>query len=268
MTPAATRVLLVEDNPEDAEFAQSVLSRDQPPEFDVRLARTCREAVDRLKDQAADVILLDLSLPDGRGLEVVSAIREVAERAAIVVLTGADDVGLAETCLDAGAQDYLDKDAIDGRSLRRAIGYSVHRLQGELRRNVATLLTGYRTLSSQATSGAADSPPPGARDPARFAVLTDAYTDLLNRYVEAASLHGPRPRTEIERIVTAIGECDGGPQDLIDVHLAALERTAARAPETRVRVLTAEGRLMALEMMGILVEYYRNACHAGDRALP
>jgi DNA-binding response OmpR family regulator len=263
-----TRVLLVEDSQEDADFVRSALSLSQPAEYDVDRAQTCHEAVTHLTDHPVDVILLDLGLPDGRGLEVLVAVREKAHQAAIVVLTGSDDTRLEEACLNAGAQGYLNKDAMDSRTLSRAIRDSVHRLAGENQRTATTLLTGYHSLSSRAGTDAAASPGSEhtsfiTRDPQRLEMLVDAYTDLLNRYVKAIRLRGPRPRAAMEQVVTVIGNGGGGPQDLIDVHLAALERTAAREPEARGRVLTVDGRLMALEMMGFLVDYYRKGNHDG-----
>jgi CheY-like chemotaxis protein len=76
---AAITILLVEDNPGDARLVEILLSEVDPPAgFDIVHAERLGEALRRLDDQAFDVILLDLSLPDCNGLETVSRTR-VAE---------------------------------------------------------------------------------------------------------------------------------------------------------------------------------------------
>ena len=59
----------------------------------------------------------------------------------------------------------------------------------------------------------------------------------------------------MERVVTIIGGANGGPRDLLDVHVAALEHVFERVPNAGAFVY--EARLVALEMMGLLVDYYR-----------
>ena len=84
-----------------------------------------------LRDTAVDVILLDLGLPDGQGIEVVRRTRLAAPRVPLVVLTGQDDAVLALEALQAGAQDYLIKGQIDTRGLLRALRYAVERATAE-----------------------------------------------------------------------------------------------------------------------------------------
>jgi sigma-B regulation protein RsbU (phosphoserine phosphatase) len=86
-------------------------------------------------------VLLDLSLPDSKGLETLAAVRACAPLLPIIVLTGAHDEQLAIEALKRGAQDYLLKTEIDGRMLAREIRYAVERnaLRAELRLYAAEL---------------------------------------------------------------------------------------------------------------------------------
>jgi hypothetical protein len=61
----------------------------------------------------------------------------------------------------------------------------------------------------------------------------------------------------MELVIAALRAANGGPRDLLDVHLAALESALARNGETHGRSVVFEARLLALEMMGLLVDYYR-----------
>lgn len=117
-------ILLVEDNPGDADFIYELL-------IDQRAAlvhaSSIAQAVDVLRDTTVDAILLDLGLPDCRGVDCVHAVRGASSKAPIVVLTGIDEERLALQCLEAGAQDYIAKTDLRGPSLARAIRYAVVR---------------------------------------------------------------------------------------------------------------------------------------------
>ncbi|XGA79714.1 diguanylate cyclase [Halomonas sp. CH40] len=82
---------------------------------------------------AADIILLDLNLPDSTGLETVSRCKAMACGTPIVVLTGHDDMDFSLRALEAGAQDYLIKNQLKAENLLRAIRYAMERHQLERR---------------------------------------------------------------------------------------------------------------------------------------
>ncbi len=127
-TPAKTLVMLVEDNLGDADLVEAYLEAAGQAYRLVRVTRLAA-ATEALRAATVDVVLLDLHLPDGDGAESVREIREAAPEVPIVVLTGADDERLALSCIDAGAQDYLNKLEIRPVTLRRAIGYAMTRVR-------------------------------------------------------------------------------------------------------------------------------------------
>jgi signal transduction histidine kinase len=85
------------------------------------------EAEKYLSENAVDIILLDLGLPDAQGLEVVRRTQTAAPHVPLVVLTGLDDESLALQTLQEGAQDYLIKGQIESRGLLRALRYAIER---------------------------------------------------------------------------------------------------------------------------------------------
>ena len=93
------RVLLIEDNPADARLIQLYLS-EADPQLHVELERatSLAEGLSQLKEDPADVVLLDLMLPDSEGLETICVAHEHAATVPIVVLTGAEEktLGLDE----------------------------------------------------------------------------------------------------------------------------------------------------------------------------
>jgi serine phosphatase RsbU (regulator of sigma subunit) len=124
----ATDVLLVEDDDGDALLVEELVI-DAEEAIVLRRARTLAEAV--ASARGAQCALVDLGLPDARGLEAVATLREVAPDLAVVVLTGLGDRQRGVEAVAAGAQDYLVKGEVDGPVLARAIRYAVERRQAE-----------------------------------------------------------------------------------------------------------------------------------------
>ncbi len=127
-------VLLIEDDPGDANLIQDMLPK---PQFKVKQAKRLTEAAHMLQTTAFDVILLDLSLPKSSGLGTFSTVYAQAPRLPIIVLTGLDDESVALDAMRTGAQDYLVKDQVTSPLLTRAIRYAIERkrTEEELRRH-------------------------------------------------------------------------------------------------------------------------------------
>ena len=84
-------------------------------------AKSCEQAMERLDEGAAPaLILLDLGLPGAGGLDALRLLRDRAESAAIVVLSGSEDHQLAHACIDAGAMGFIHKSS-DSRSMIAAL---------------------------------------------------------------------------------------------------------------------------------------------------
>ncbi len=116
------RVLLIEDDDGDALITDELLLDAGSP-FALRRARSLADAEPELA--GATCVLLDLELPDSRGLRAVSWLREVAPALAVVVLTGLADEHMGEEAVRTGAQDYLVKGQVDGHLLQRVVRYAV-----------------------------------------------------------------------------------------------------------------------------------------------
>ena len=125
------KLLLIEDNPGDASLLRSHLSDIPGQRFDVLHTTTLANALDALQNQAFDLALLDLSLPDSEGLRTFTRLNELHPRLPIIVLTGFDDDQLAAETLMGGAQDYLPKRDVDSRLLTRSIRYAIERKRAE-----------------------------------------------------------------------------------------------------------------------------------------
>lgn len=125
------RVLLIEDERTDALLhARYLLKAGDTIRRDVHVTHvtTLHAALQILSSHVFDVAVLDLNLPDARGLRCIEALRAEYSNMAIVVLTGDDDVLVASQAVAHGAQDYLVKGRIEPGALGRALLYAVVRL--------------------------------------------------------------------------------------------------------------------------------------------
>jgi signal transduction histidine kinase len=121
-----TRALLVEDNPGDARLVRELL-RQSGERIDIEHVTTVAGALPKLAAGAADIVLLDLVLPDVQGLETVSRVRDAGPDVPVIVLTGFSDATLAVQAVRSGAQDYLVKGRMDCDALVRGIRYAMER---------------------------------------------------------------------------------------------------------------------------------------------
>jgi DNA-binding response OmpR family regulator len=126
--PTTQPILLVEDNPGDALLLKEALCDfNHTPPFELIHVDRLALGIERVKQEHFAALLLDLSLPDAKGVETVVRMQQEAATLPIVVLTGLDDDSAAVEAVRAGAQDYLVKGQIDGRLLVRALSYAIER---------------------------------------------------------------------------------------------------------------------------------------------
>lgn len=135
MEAASTRVLLVEDEFSDALFVRrSLRSAEGTGErFEVRRAGSLAHGLAQLREEAVDVLLVDLRLPDSDGPNTVARLRDQDGRIPLVVFTGTDDPELAARSFAAGADEYLVKDDLGAELLRRTIRHAIERQRLRLR---------------------------------------------------------------------------------------------------------------------------------------
>lgn len=124
-------VLLVEDNPGDVRLIREMLAEAGGASFELQATGRLSTGLERLAAGGIDTVLLDLSLPDSRGLDTYVRTQARAPQVPTVVLTGLDDEALALEAVREGAQDYLLKGQVDGNLLVRALRYAIERKAAE-----------------------------------------------------------------------------------------------------------------------------------------
>jgi signal transduction histidine kinase/DNA-binding response OmpR family regulator len=134
-TPGTTfKLLLVEDNPGDADLARERLSDIPDYAFEINTVTRLADAIDVLRDDPVDAVILDLNLPDSHGLDTLRRLRKVRREMAIIVLSGAADDALRQQAMDAGAQEFLSKSEPTSRLVARSFLYAVERHRVEEQR--------------------------------------------------------------------------------------------------------------------------------------
>lgn len=120
-------VLVVDDEVEIREGLEALLSSEN---FDVSVAENGEAGLRKLEDQPFDLMLLDVSLPDRNGIELLREIRSRDPHLAIILITAFGSIDMARAAFKSGAQDYITKPwsndelvaqvslAIEGRRLR------------------------------------------------------------------------------------------------------------------------------------------------------
>ena len=126
MNNSHTHVLLIEDNPGDADLVRLRLVEGDSA-VDVSCVSRLADGLASMAKEPPSVVLLDLNLPDSHGADTFRRVLEKAPGVPVVILSGQDDEALAMKALHQGVQDYLVKGDITSGHLERAMRYAIER---------------------------------------------------------------------------------------------------------------------------------------------
>jgi len=148
MEAEEVKILLVEDNAIEATLLQEELSELESGRFAISHVERLEQAIERLRRDKFNIILLDLGLPDSHGISTFSRAFKASRGIPIVVLSGLDDEVLGLQAVRSGAQDYLVKGKSNGHALTRALTHAMqrHRLLAELQLSKERLNAQYRWI--------------------------------------------------------------------------------------------------------------------------
>jgi PAS domain S-box-containing protein len=137
MTNSGSTILLVEDDLADVYSIQGLLSAQEGFDFELHQVESVAGAIRYLSSERADIVLLDMTLPDSDGLDSIGRLKPFCVDIPIVVLAEGDESQWGGDALRAGAQDYLTKGRIDGPLLVRSMRYAMERQRADdvLRKN-------------------------------------------------------------------------------------------------------------------------------------
>ena len=174
MASSAQRILVVDDDPEIRKLLARYI---ESQGFRVLLAANCRELHDKLASNAVDLVVLDVMLPDGSGLEVCRDLRAQRSNVPIILLTALKEDVDRIIGLEIGADDYLGK-PFNPREL-------IARVRAVLRRRAAAVPEPGTSKVYRFEGFTADPQIRQVTDPAGGEVdLTGAEFDLLKTFLD------------------------------------------------------------------------------------
>lgn len=127
--------------------------------------------------------------------------------------------------------------------------------------DTTSLLEYYRSLvegQAPRTARLLGDRPLRERLPDAFLQLVESYRSLLPRFLDSRVLRITPPRRELSHMAWHLGEAGASARDVIDLHVDAINSLVSGSISIRKNTLIIEGRLMALELMGYLADYYRH----------
>ncbi len=148
------KLLLVDDEEQFCKTTSRILTKRG---YEVTTAGTGEEAVDILKQNAQDVVILDIKMPGMDGHKTLNEIRKICPETPVIMLTGHGGPDSAYSSSELGAYDYLTKPCdIDLMSSKIHSAYSAARTQGELKKeklagDVMIRIEDYSTVTEDKT---------------------------------------------------------------------------------------------------------------------
>jgi len=122
-------VLIIEDNPDDALLIKEILSETVTTRYHVEYAERLSQGIQTLENnpQGINLVLLDLGLPDCKGIHTLRAVKPYAPHLPIVVLTALGHESLGRQAIQEGAQDYICKNEINVDVLENSLRFAIER---------------------------------------------------------------------------------------------------------------------------------------------
>ena len=127
MLAKTIRILYVEDDSAHADVITRMLEKISCADFVIEHRGDLKSSIDYLTSVNCnvDIVLLDLMLPNSRGVDTFLEVYKKCKKVPVVIISGHEDIAIE--CISLGAQDYLIKPEIPPKLLARSIEYSIER---------------------------------------------------------------------------------------------------------------------------------------------
>lgn len=267
--------MLVEDDPVNIKLFQSLIisSKDCPLARELSFELTCAESLSQtiklIRHQDFDIILLDLLLPDGNGLDSLVQIREILPKIPVIIQTGNEDETIIVRAFELGADGYLKKNNLDSSLLIYAIRSALEKRQYiaklEALQQRKSQEQEFQSLEYLANLGKTSiTARMFGSEPLRESV-GDIFEELVEKYAQLLDLALEQRAYKVEHNISEqlrsladkLGFLKASPRDVVDIHTRSLKLKNQNATLAKTQAYVEEGRLMLLELMGYLTSYYR-----------
>lgn len=284
----AVNILIVDDVEANAQAFVDVL---EPIGETIIIATSGREALRSVLRNDLAVIILDVEMPDMNGFEVATIVRNNKSKRHIpIIFATAHSDGEHEIFkgYELGAVDYLIKPVKPHVLLSKVqIFVDLYRMSIQISRQQEQLLKERKILERSHLNeiaelqkaimriGQTDSPHRAVtnpehqlhnttikqRTPETLKFLAEIYTSILEEYVDAVGVQGETPKKKIKDFVRNLSSYDATAKDVIDIHITSVTNQIPDTSNRRINAMAIEGRLLTIEVMGELVNIYRESIH-------
>ncbi len=262
------QVLLIEDESEEIEYFRRLLSKAKSSSFkqgfETIVAQSLEHGLQQLSLNDIDVVFLDLTLTDSRGIKTLMKMLEAAPLSPIIVYTALDEAAGAKA-LELGAIGYLHKTEIDTNLLVYAIRSAIERQQqlNILKQQQAeSHKVEFEQLEAFAASTSNNVNLSGLESlretkPDIFAELVQSYSKIIDLALEEKAYKVEHNTNDkLNALARQLGFMQATPKDTIQIHTAVLKEKTYRTSR-KYSAYATEGRLILLQLMGYLAAYYR-----------
>ncbi len=135
-TPPATKILLIEDDEDDYILLQKVLTKIPKGHYALLWERSYTDGLASMLTSEHDLCVLDYRLGAHTGIELLKMARNQGYNRPIILLTGTNEGDIDILALQAGADDYIAKEQLQGELLHRIIRYAIERKKAEHEREM------------------------------------------------------------------------------------------------------------------------------------
>lgn len=261
------RILLIEDYQGDARLIQEMLKEVNKNRFELFHTQSLTHGLKVLTEQEIDILLLDLILPDSKGLETLYKITYTISHIPIIVMTGIEDEDVGLKAIHEGAQDYLVKGQVNSNLLLKTINYALerNRLMMKLKQTYQQEIEEKQRIAEhyQAIIQSSERPDIDAQyslDQKMLQQLTQKYRNIVIQYVRAVRIREDRPSERIRNFAILAAKLKVRAKDIVQIHIKVLEEFANLTLPSEEREFSNDARLVLVELMGSLLDLYRNKC--------
>ena len=232
-------------------------------------AKSLEAGLESIERHDFDVILLDLSLPDSRGIATVKEFMEL-DTAPIVVLSGLDDEQTALESVQSGAQDYLVKGSFSADLLFRTMRHAVerNRLQRQLnasqqevqrQRELRRLQSDASLAPVSADTAVNEGKPLKSAHLIIFQQSIRQYSSILDNALEQRAFKIEHKVSDaLRKLANELGDYKATPRDVVEIHTAVITEKISDTLPQKNRVINEEARYLLAGVLGHLCSFYRS----------
>ncbi|MFP4302891.1 MAG: response regulator transcription factor [Alkalispirochaetaceae bacterium] len=257
MSAFPTTALVVDDDPTSRELLTTILGQEG---CSVRHAATGKEGLQELTRETPDLLILDVILPDINGLDLCSRIKGDPSHAdLLVILVSGNKVSPDEQVvgLEIGADDYITR-PFEKRELVARVR-AAYRLRESVKARFADDRLAFMPRpSTSETAKAYQQESLENSSLSLFESASERYASLIVQAMDRRIYKTVAAGGEGVRDLAAdLGFAGAGARDIIDIHTRALASLASGGSAKRALLLQEESRLLLVELMGHVLNYYR-----------